>query len=447
MKQSIGLTEELLRFIAVSPSPFHVVANFEKDLKRAGFQKLQEHESWKLAHGNKYYVTRNDSSILAFCIPETDPVNFQIIASHSDSPAFKVKEHPEIGVCGKYVTLNVEKYGGMLCAPWFDRPLSIAGRVMVRGVDTIRMKLVDFDRDLVMIPNLAIHMNREANEGYRYNAQKDMLPLLTMGEADGLLTGLLAKQLLVKPEDILSTDLFLYNRMYGSIWGAKEEFVSAPHLDDIQCAYASMCGLMDTDLLHGQNLSMCCVFDNEEVGSSTKQGADSTFLEDVIERICLSMKWDTEKKYRMLAQSFMLSADNAHAVHPNYPGKADPTNQPYLNEGIVLKYNANQKYTTDAVSAAVFKELCRKAGVPVQTYVNRSDIAGGSTLGNIANRHVSLNTADIGLPQLAMHSPYETAGVKDTFYLYQAACAFYRTTISTGVNGISLTRVEQEGLS
>lgn len=415
----IETTEKLLDFIEKSPTAFQAVDEMQKRLTENGFEVLSEKEYWKLVPGGKYLVTRNNSALIAFCIPEKESRVFHIMASHSDSPSFKIKENPEIKVDNSYVKLNVEKYGGMLMAPWFDRPLSVAGRVIIRRNDGLEEKLVDIKRDLVMIPNLAIHMNREANNGVAYNPQKDLQPLFAAGNTDRTLIEIIAEQTGVKKEDIISHDLFLYNRMLGTIWGADKEFVSSARLDDLQCAFASMEGLLRAQN-HG-SIAVHCVMDNEEVGSGTKQGAASTFLKDTLLRINMGLGRTYEEYLMTLAGSFMVSADNAHALHPNYTDKTDPTNHPVLNKGIVIKFNANQKYCTDAVSAAIFKELCTKAGVPYQTFVNRSDIAGGSTLGNISNTQVPMNTVDIGLPQLAMHSPYETAGVKDTEYLVRAA--------------------------
>ena len=415
----IETTEKLLDFIEKSPTAFQAVDEMQKRLTENGFEVLSEKEYWKLVPGGKYLVTRNNSALIAFCIPEKESRVFHIMASHSDSPSFKIKENPEIKVDNSYVKLNVEKYGGMLMAPWFDRPLSVAGRVIIRRNDGLEEKLVDIKRDLVMIPNLAIHMNREANNGVAYNPQKDLQPLFAAGNTDRTLLEIIAEQTGVKKEDIISHDLFLYNRMLGTIWGADKEFVSSARLDDLQCAFASMEGLLRAQN-HG-SIAVHCVMDNEKVGSGTKQGAASTFLKDTLLRINMGLGRTYEEYLMTLAGSFMVSADNAHALHPNYTDKTDPTNHPVLNKGIVIKFNANQKYCTDAVSAAIFKELCTKAGVPYQTFVNRSDIAGGSTLGNISNTQVPMNTVDIGLPQLAMHSPYETAGVKDTEYLVRAA--------------------------
>ena len=426
-------TRELLEFIEKSPSCYHVIENFRQMLKGKGFEELFEEQAWEIREGGNYFVTRADSSIIAFKVPTKGFQNFQITASHSDSPSFKVKENEEMLVDNHYVELNVERYGGMICAPWFDRPLSIAGKAVVKEGNSFTTKLVNIDRDLVMIPNVAIHMNRQINDGYTYNAQKDMIPMFGEETAKGTFMDTIADNIGVKKEAILGSDLFLYNRVPGTIWGANCEFVSSTKLDDLQCAYTTMQGFLAGE--NDKSVTVCCVFDNEEVGSGTKQGADSTLLSDVLERInaCCGR---TAEEYKMaIAGSFMLSADNAHAVHPHHQDKADSTNRPYMNHGIVIKFNANQKYTTDSVSAAIFKAICDKAEVPYQTYVNRSDIAGGSTLGNIANAHVSLNTVDIGLAQLAMHSPYETAGVKDTSYMIDAVTEFYNTHIAKTANG------------
>lgn len=429
-------SKELMAFIKKSPTAFHVVNNFSQMLEKSGFTKLNEMDRWEIKPNGKYYVTRNDSSIIAFRMPENvDFYNFQISAAHSDSPAFKIKENPEMIEDSNYVTLNVEKYGGMLMAPWLDRPLSVAGRVIIKDGNTLKPVLINVDRDLCVIPNLAIHMNRDANNGIKYNPQKDMIPLFGEISAKNKFEKIIAKEANTDTDSIISTDLFLYNREKGTVWGADNEFISAPRLDDVMCAYSCINALIKSKETNKESVNVCAVFDNEEVGSTTKQGADSSFLSDVLSRISMCTGKDSEDFVRACASSFMLSADNAHAVHPNYKEKADPTNRPYMNKGIVIKYNANQKYTTDAVSAAIFKEICKKAEVPVQSYVNRSDIPGGSTLGNISNSHISLNTVDIGLAQLAMHSPYETAGIKDTELMIKAVKKFYETAIITGENG------------
>ncbi len=415
--------ENLLAFIQKSPTAFQAVEEMRRRFLKEGFGELREGDYWKLRAGGKYFVTRNHSALIAFSIPEKAVYKFHIMASHSDSPAFKIKENPEITVENAYVKLNVEKYGGMLMSPWFDRPLSVAGRIMVRKGGTFEEKLVCVDRDLLMIPSLAVHMNREVNEGYKYNVQKDLLPLYGCADGERTFLKTIAEEAGVEEVDILGHDLFLYSRTPGTIWGAGREFVSCTRLDDLQCAFASMEGLLTGR--KESSIAVHCVLDNEEVGSTTKQGAASTFLRDTLLRINTGLGRTYEEYLMTLAGSFMISADNAHAVHPNYAEKTDPVNHPVVNGGIVIKYNANQKYCTDSASAAEFKLLCERAEVPYQTFVNRSDMAGGSTLGNISNTQVAVSTVDIGLPQLGMHSPYETAGVKDTFYLCRAAELFY----------------------
>lgn len=417
-------SEELLGFIEKSPSGFHAVANMKEMLTVEGFREIEESEEWKLEIGGKYFVTRNDSSMVAFSVPSKKWKGWHIMASHSDSPSFKIKENPEISVAGHYVKLNVERYGGMICSAWFDRPLSVAGRIAVEQDGEIVSRLVDIKRDLLMIPNLAIHMNREINDGYKYNAQKDLLPLFGGVDSAGMFMKLVADAADVTVEDILGHDLFLYNREQGRIWGAKNEFISAGRLDDLQCAFSSLKGFLAGE--KQEYMAVHCVLDNEEVGSGTKQGADSTFLYDTLVRINKALGGDYETYLRKLSQSFMISADNAHAVHPNYMEKADPVNQPFLNGGVVIKYSANQKYCTDGISAAMFKQWCKETEVPYQIFTNRSDMIGGSTLGNIASSHVAVNAVDIGLPQLAMHSPYETAGRKDTEYLIRVAAGFFK---------------------
>lgn len=422
------VNKELFSFLDRSPNAFFAVKNMCDVLSKAGMTRLYEGASWDLEAGKGYFVTRNDSAIIAFRIPKADYTGFQIMASHCDSPVFKIKTNAEITIDKQYVKLNVEKYGGMLCAPWLDRPLSAAGRVIVRTEDGIETRLVNIDRDLMIIPNLAIHMNRQVNDGYKFNAQVDMLPLFCeKGEESDVFMGLIASEAGVNAKDILDTDLFLYNRMPAVSLGLNNEFIASGRLDDLQCAFASLKGFLEST--PKDSVAVHCVFDNEEVGSGTKQGAASTFLKDTLHRIGRAMG-RTEEEYLMsIASSFLVSADNAHAVHPNHADKTDPTNRAYLNKGIVIKYSANQKYTTDAVSGAIMRVICEKAGVPYQTFVNRSDMLGGSTLGNISQSQVALNTVDIGLPQLAMHSPYETAGAKDTAFLVEAAKVLFSSSV------------------
>ena len=432
-------TGELLEFLNNSPTSFQAAANMKKELEDAGCERLLEGQHWNLEPGKGYYVTRNDSALIAFKIPKRDFVGFQIMASHSDSPALKIKANAEIEVDKTYVKLNVEKYGGLLLAPWFDKPLSVAGRVVVRTEQGVASRLVNVDRDLMIIPNLAIHMNRKANDGYEFNAQKDMLPLLAQSDASSArekFCALIAESAGVKVEDILDMDLFLYNRTKGTVVGLDGEFISAPRLDDLQCAFSSLKGFLIAEPT--ESIAVHCVLDNEEVGSGTKQGAASTFLKDVLHRINSALGHSEEDYLTALASSFMVSADNAHSVHPNQPDKADPTNRPYMNKGIVIKYSANQKYTTDAVSGAIFRTMCSHAGVPVQIFHNRSDILGGSTLGNISGNQVALNTVDIGLAQLAMHSNYETAGSRDTAYLIETARVLFSSYMKSEGDQIAI---------
>ena len=434
---SLEISRDLLKFISQSPTSFHVVSNMRKLLDENGFACLQENQHWNLEKGGRYYVVRNGSSIIAFVLPEEMPDHFQITAAHSDSPAFRLKTNPYLESAGHYVQLNVEKYGGAILAPWLDRPLSVAGRVIVKcerpsgaesaGPVMLQQRLVNIDRDLVLIPNLAIHMNRQVNDGYAYKVQKDLLPVFGDETSKGRLEDIIAELLDIKKEQIAAADLFLYNRTPGTIWGAGNEYISSPRLDDLQCAWSCLKGLISAE--EPEAVCVCGIFDNEEVGSLTKQGADSTFLYDILRRISSSLGFTEEDYLIALAGSFMISADNAHAVHPRHMDAADPVHRPAMNLGPVIKYSANQKYTTDAVSGAVFQSICEKAGVPYQVFHNNSDIAGGSTLGNISNAHVSLNAVDIGLAQLAMHSPYETAGTRDTAYMIRAIDAFYRTNI------------------
>jgi len=432
------INRELLSFLDRSPVPYFAVRNMKDMLREAGFTELAEKDRWELEAGGAYFVSRNDSALIAFRIPRERFIGFQLMSSHCDSPVFKIKPDAEITVENRYVKLNVEKYGGMLCAPWFDRPLSVAGRVIVETGEGVGTRLVNIDRDLLIIPNLAIHMNREANDGIKYNIQNDMLPLFrqeTPGrKGRGKTFGdLIAAEAGVKPDQVLDTDLFLYSRMKGTFVGLNREFIASGRLDDLQCAFASLKGIMEAE--PGRSVAVHCVFDNEEVGSGSKQGAAGTFLRDVLHRISAALGLGEEDYLRALTSSFMVSADNAHSVHPNHAAKTDPTSRPFMNGGIVIKYSANQKYTTDAVSGAIFRAICKKAGVPVQTFANRSDMLGGSTLGNISQSQVALNTVDIGLAQLAMHSPYETGGALDTAYLVEAAKTLFGASVEAEGSG------------
>jgi len=413
------MTEELLDFIARCPSSFHVIDALERELQ--DYELLPEGERWSLRPGGRYRVTRGGSSLIAFRVPVGDWRGFLLTASHSDSPTFEIRTGGALTGPENYLRLETERYGGMLYDAWLDRPLSAAGRVIVRGERGLEARLVNIDRDLLLIPRVAIHMNRKANEGLSDDPKQDLLPLYGL-TGDRSLTALAAEWAGAAEEEIAAMELYLYLRGRGTIWGAGEEFVSAPRLDDLQCVYAALRGFLTAE--EGRGLPLYCVFDNEEVGSGTKQGADSTFLPDVLSRICAALGRELPVE---TAHSFLISADNAHAVHPNRPEYADAQSRPRMNGGVVIKHSASRRYATDAMSQAVFAEVCRQAGVPVQHFANRPDLAGGSTLGNIVNSHVSLYTVDIGLAQLAMHSAYETAGVEDSAYLASAVRAFYGT--------------------
>ena len=420
---SKAYAKEILNLIDKSPTAYHVIANAKDILDAAGYTGLRENEVWKLEAGGKYYVTRNDSSLIAFAVPKPDYKGFRIIASHSDSPCPKLKEDLESRKDG-YVRLDVEKYGGMLLAPWFDRPLSVAGRILVRDGEGIKSVLVDLDKDVAVIPSLAIHMNREANKGYSYSFQKDMLPIVGTTSGEKTVMSMVADAAGVEVKDIIGQDLFMYIREKGTVWGCDDEFIGSSRLDDQECVWCTLSGF--TEVQSSEYVNMLCIFDNEEVGSRTKQGADSDFLANLIDRINDNLGRSREEYYTAYANSFMISADNAHALHPAHKEKYDPVQSPKMNEGIVLKLSARQSYTTDGISAAFVRKLCEDSNIPYQVFVNHSDEPGGSTLGNISNSHVSVNTADIGLPQLAMHSSYEVAGIKDIEYLREFAKAYYQ---------------------
>ena len=418
----------LMEFLDASHSVYHATAYLAQTLEQAGYARLEETKSWALQPGGKYYLTRGGSAVIAFRIPEGKPQGFLLSASHCDRPTFKIKENGEMK--GAYTRLATEKYGGMLMHTWLDRPLSIAGRVLVETEDGVRSVLVDIDKDLLLIPNVAIHMNRSANDGYKWNPVSDTVPLVGSKEAAGKLQQMLEEAAGGK---ILGHDLYLYIRQKATVWGLEEEYISSAALDDLQCAWGCTQGFLKAE--QSGSIPVLCVFDSEEVGSNSVQGAASMLLSDVLERICGDLGVNLSQ---MLAGSFMVSADNAHAIHPNHPEFADSANAPVLGGGVVLKFNSSQRYTTDGISAAIFRKVCAKANVPVQTYYNRADVPGGSTLGHISLTHVSVPSADIGLPQLAMHSSFETASVKDSIYLEEAMAAYYGSTLQVHREGYTL---------
>lgn len=416
------ISRDLIHFIAKSPSTFHAVRGIKAALLYAGFTEIREEDTWQIEKGGKYVVTRNGSALMAFTVPEEGAEAFHITASHCDSPTFKIKEDPEIAD-SPYVKLNVEGYGGMIMSTWLDRPLSVAGRLLVTENGHLAEKLVAIDGTMLVIPSVAIHMDRSVNQHKEWKVQKDMLPLYGMTGAKTPFMDVIAAAAKVKAVDILAHDLILYSRVPAAIWGEEREFISSPKLDDLQCAFACFRGF--TQGQKEKYISVYALFDNEEVGSATSQGAGSTFLANTLQRLARSLGYSYDETMAMIARSFMISADNAHSVHPNHPEYADPVNRPVINGGIVIKYSAAQKYATNAFSAAYFKKLCKDHDIPTQTFTNHSDNPGGSTLGNISNTVIAMPTVDIGLPQLAMHSSYETAGVKDTAYLVDAVTKFY----------------------
>ncbi len=421
-------TKKLLAFLDASPSVYHAAANIENELKNAGYTRLNETQKWELVPGGKYYLTRGGSAVLAFRVPEGTPEGFMMSASHSDRPTFKVKENGELG--GTYTRLATEKYGGMIISTWLDRPLSIAGRVLVETEEGIQSKLVNIDRDLLLIPNVAIHMNRQINDGYKWNPAVDTNCLLGGKASAGKLNAALEEAAGGK---ILGHDLYLYVRQKAAVWGVDEEYICAPALDDLECAWCCTQGFLQAS--SSAAIPVLCVFDSEEVGSNSVQGAASMLLQSTLERICAALGLETA---RMLASSFMISADNAHAVHPNHPELADAANAPVLGGGVVLKFNASQRYTTDGISAAVLRSVCKKADVAVQTFYNRADMPGGSTLGHISLTHVSVPTADIGLAQLAMHSACESAAVSDAIALEKTMAVYYGCALEVTENGFNL---------
>ena len=414
----------LFDFINSSPTAFHAVDTLASMLEEAGYTRLYEEKPWQTDAG-KYYVIRNGSSIIALNIPESF-CGFNIMATHTDSPCFKLKANSLFGG-NVYTRLNTEKYGGAVLSSWIDRPLSLAGRITRKSEDGIVSELWADERPVCIIPGVAPHLDREA-QSRPLDMKSDMLPLI--GTAGTELSDI------IDTADILGYDLYVYNPDKGVSLGANGEYVASPRLDNLQCTYGALMGMLEA--APKDNAAIFCAFDNEEVGSATKQGADSDFLEATLTRICESMDMSKSEYYMALSNSFLMSADNAHALHPNHPELSDGANAPKMNGGIVIKFNANQKYTTDAISSAVTSKICEMAGVPSQVYANRSDKPGGSTLGNIASTHVSVMSADIGLAQLSMHSAYETAGALDTEYFCRFAKEFFSTTIRTNEGNVIL---------
>ena len=423
-------TKQLLDFIENSPTAYQAVDSAAAILKEQGFIRLSAQDAWELEPGAGYYTVQNGTSIIAFCMPAKQIDGIMLAASHSDSPTFKLKAVCEADT-GDYVKLNTERYGGMILSTWLDKPLSLAGRLVVKQGEVIRAVNVKVDRDLVLIPNVAIHQNRKHNDGYVFNAQTDMMPLFGMAGTKGRLMAVVAEAAGVKAEEIIGSDLYLYNRTPATVWGADQAFFSAPRIDNLMCAYGTLLGFLQSTTAQN-TLQVWACFDNEETGSRTKQGAGALWMRDVLERVCEQSGTDLR---RVLPASMMLSADNAHAKHPNHPELSDAQNAPRMGGGVVIKANASQSYATDGVSCAIFSEICKREGVPTQSFANRSDSPGGSTLGSIADTLLPMSTVDIGMAQLAMHSSYETAACADNEHVVNASRAFFETAITLDADG------------
>ena len=412
--------QDLFEYIEKSPTPFHAVAESARRLEQVGFCALRENERWELLPGKKYYVTRNQSSLIAFVMPKKPAAGWRMSAAHSDSPSFKVK-----GTSQKagFTMLNTEGYGGMIRSAWLDRPLGIAGRVMVKTKNGIESRLVDLDQVSAVIPHLAIHMDRAVNDGHKYDLKKDMQAIFSAAEPSVSYNAHLAEAAGCSEKQLLSADVQLYCKDKGQTIGGEQEFILCPRLDDLGCAWATLQGFLTApDADFGR---VWCLFDNEEVGSGTRQGACGSFLPDILARAGQALGETEEDRRRALANSLLLSADNGHAIHPNFAEMSDETCPVRVNGGVVLKFNASQKYTTNAVTGALFHSLCDAAKVPVQEYYNRPDLPGGSTLGNLLGAQVSVPMADIGLPQLAMHSCVEMTGAKDVDWLEKGCEAWF----------------------
>ncbi|NFN94118.1 M18 family aminopeptidase [Clostridium botulinum] len=426
----MNTAKDLLNFINNSKSAFHSAHEVKSILDKEGFVEIKECDKWDLKHGGKYYVMKNESAIIGFEIGSGDIAEegFRLIGAHTDSPGFRIKPHAEMTVEDHYIKLNTEVYGGAILSTWFDRPLSIAGRVTLKGSNPLKpqVKLVDLNKPVLIIPSLAIHMNRTINEGYEYNKQKDTLPLLTMAtdklEKDGYLLKLIAESLNVKEKEIVDFDLFVYEYEKGCLFGMNEEFISAGRLDDLWMVYAGLVALLQSK--SNKATKVLVALDNEEIGSLTSQGANSSLLENILERITLALGKDREDFKRSLSNSVMISADLAHALHPNYIEKHDPTNRPLVGKGPVIKIAASGSYSTDSYAAAIFKQVCKNADVPCQEFVNRSDVKGGTTIGPITASKLNIPVIDMGAPLLSMHSVRELASVKDNEYTIKAFTEF-----------------------
>lgn len=426
-----SFAREVIEFIDESPSTYHVVKNCSDILDENGFERIMPREKWEIKKGGKYFLKKSSSTIIAFTVGEDFDVKngFKIFGAHTDSPCFRIKPNPEI-VTENVVRLNTEVYGGPILSTWFDRPLSIAGRVIVKGEDSFfpRTVKIKIDEPLLTIPNLAIHQNREVNNGVKIDKQNDVLPVISLinknFEREGYLERIILEKTGIKKEDIIDFDLYLYATEKGCLLGANEEFMSSPKIDNLASVYTGLIGLLEAEE-NQDRINIFVAFDNEEIGSATKQGADSNYLLNTLERISLALGLSRGDFLQMLESSYILSADAAHAAHPAHLGKTDPTNRGKINEGISIKISAKQKYTSDGYSIAVIKQLIEGTEIQIQPFVNESNELGGSTIGPISSTHLDIDGVDLGVPMLAMHSVRELCGIFDVFYLKELAKEFF----------------------
>lgn len=426
-----SFAREVIEFIDESPSTYHVVKNCSDILDENGFERIMPREKWEIKKGGKYFLKKSSSTIIAFTVGEDFDVKngFKIFGAHTDSPCFRIKPNPEI-ITENVVRLNTEVYGGPILSTWFDRPLSIAGRVIVKGENSFfpRTVKIKIDEPLLTIPNLAIHQNREVNNGVRIDKQNDVLPVISLinknFEREGYLERIVLEKTGIKKEDIIDFDLYLYATEKGCLLGANEEFMSSPKIDNLASVYTGLIGLLEAEE-NQDRINIFVAFDNEEIGSATKQGADSNYLLNTLERISLALGLSRGDFLQMLESSYILSADAAHAAHPAHLGKTDPTNRGKINEGISIKISAKQKYTSDGYSIAVIKQLIEGTEIQIQPFVNESNELGGSTIGPISSTHLDIDGVDLGVPMLAMHSVRELCGIFDVFYLKELAKEFF----------------------
>ena len=435
--ESLSLGYELIDFINRSPVSFFAVDNVKKMLLDHGYVELYENKPYDIKPEDKVFFTRNASSLVAINVGKKvkkDNIAYHVIASHSDSPSLKIK--PECDNKNDlYNRISVEVYGGPIASTWLDRPLGIAGRVIISNEDGLESKLINLDDNIVMIPNLCIHFNRDVNDGYKFDKAVDLQAFIAQELEGSPLKELLAKHLGVASKDIVNFDLYLYNHDQGYLWGQKKEYLSSSRLDDLECVFISSKAFVESE--NEEAVNVLYIADNEEVGSSSRQGADSDFVESILRNVTERLGGNFSN---CVANSFLVSADNAHAVHPNKPGISDPSNRPYMNKGIAIKYNARQSYVTDGLSGAIFQKICENADTPYQFFANRSDLRGGFTLGNILLSHLSFLAVDCGLPQLAMHSSFETAGTKDVKFGYDAFKEFYSSNIEINGNKYKVSK-------